>query len=135
MHELEDEPRSSAGVQLKRVYEEPSSTDGLRVLVDRLWPRGLKKERAAVDEWLKDLAPSPPLRKWFAHDPRRFTEFRKRYQAELASRSAEIDRIVTLSRKQRVTLLYGARDPEINHAVVLRDAIRARGGKSWGSAE
>ena len=113
-------------LSLKRVYEPAEEADGMRVLVDRLWPRGLEKSRAAVDEWLKDVAPSPALRKWFGHDPARWADFQRRYLAELADNSA-VDRLRELQRQQQhLTLLYGARDAEHNQAVVLRDYL-ARG--------
>jgi uncharacterized protein YeaO (DUF488 family) len=111
--------------QIKRVYEPASPSDGIRVLVDRLWPRGLKKTDARLTSWMKDVAPSPPLRTWFSHDPRRFVEFRRRYIAEL-KRNPALAELRKLGRGQLVTLLYGARDPEINHAVVLLSALRGR---------
>ena len=113
------------GVRIKRVYDEPSDNDGLRILVDRLWPRGLTKARAAVAHWMKDAAPSPKLRTWFGHDPERFEEFSRRYVKELKTNEAARE-LRRLSRKEPVTLLYGARDPEINHAVVLASFLRAR---------
>jgi uncharacterized protein YeaO (DUF488 family) len=109
--------------QIKRVYDVPSAADGARVLVDRLWPRGLSKVAARVDLWMKDVAPSPALRQWFGHDPDRFTEFKRRYRAELATHSA-LEELRRLGGKRRVTLLYGAKDPEINHAVVLLQALQ-----------
>ncbi|WP_426298006.1 DUF488 domain-containing protein [Arthrobacter sp. R-11] len=103
----------------KRIYEEPSDDDGCRVLVDRLWPRGVSKERAGLDLWLKEIAPSPPLRTEFAHMQERFADFRKAYLAELEQNPA-VDTLLELARKHsRVTLLYAARDPEVNHARVL----------------
>lgn len=111
--------------QIKRVYEPASAGDGNRILVDRLWPRGLKKTDAHLTSWMKDIAPSPPLRQWFAHDPERFVEFRRRYSAELR-RNPALPELRKLGRGQLVTLLYGARDPEINHAVVLLSALRGR---------
>lgn len=111
--------------QIKRVYEPASPGDGIRVLVDRLWPRGLKKSDARLTSWMKDVAPSPPLRTWFSHDPQRFVEFRRRYSAEL-KRNPALPELRKLGRGQLVTLLYGARDPEINHAVVLLSALRGR---------
>ena len=106
-------------VQIKRVYEPPSSDDGVRVLVDRLWPRGLSKTRAAVDLWLKDLAPSVRLRRWFNHDPARWTEFTARYAEELDAKNVAIAALAGAARRGRVTLLFGARDPEHNNAVAL----------------
>ena len=112
-------------VSIKRVYEKPSENDGVRILVDRLWPRGLTKARAAVACWMKDAAPSPKLRTWFGHDPERFDEFSRRYVDELRTNEAARE-LRRLSKKERVTLLYGARDPEINHAVVLASFVAAR---------
>lgn len=113
-------------IALKRIYEPADRRDGRRYLVDRLWPRGITKASARLDAWLKELAPSHHLRKWFAHQPERFAVFRRRYVAELALASAELDRIVDESRRHRVTLLYGARDPRINHAVVLLHYLHGR---------
>jgi uncharacterized protein YeaO (DUF488 family) len=117
-------PRGVAAgqVRLRRVYDPPSNEDGLRVLVDRLWPRGLSKAAAAVDRWMKDVAPSTELRRWFSHDPDRWLEFRRRYTAELQHQPA-VEELRELSRHNRVTLLFGARDTERNDAVVLRDVL------------
>ena len=105
--------------QIKRIYDEPTENDGYRVLVDRLWPRGMSKERAAIDMWLKEIAPSPDLRTRFNHKPERFEEFSHEYTTELANNSAiqELEKVAANNKK--VTLLYAARDPRINHAVVL----------------
>ncbi len=111
-------------IQIKRVYEEASKNDGYRILVDRLWPRGLTKERVAADEWLKELAPTTELRKWFGHDPQKWTEFRKRYDAELKDKKELIADIIKKARHEKVTLLYGAKDQEHNEAVVLLDYIK-----------
>jgi uncharacterized protein YeaO (DUF488 family) len=111
--------------QIKRVYEPASPRDGTRILVDRLWPRGLRKDTAELASWMKDVAPSPALRTWFGHKPERFTEFRRRYAAELKKNPA-FPELRRLGRGKRVTLLYGARDPEVNHAVVLLSALRGR---------
>lgn len=108
---------------IKRVYEPASPADGYRILVDRLWPRGLSKERAAVDLWLKAIAPSTELRQWFGHDPDKWDEFRKRYFAELATHVEELGQIRTLAKRRRVTLVYGARDTENNDAVALLDYL------------
>lgn len=110
-------------LQLKRVYEPPSENDGLRVLVDRLWPRGLTKEVAAVDLWLKEIAPSAELRRWFGHDPGKWDEFRRRYRAELADMKDEIGMLRKRGGAGRVTLLYGARDETHNQAIVLKEFI------------
>lgn len=108
---------------IKRVYEPASPDDGYRVLVDRLWPRGVSKERARLDEWLRDVAPSASLRRWFGHDPARWDEFRRRYAAELASHADLLDALRRRARRGRVTLLFGARDTEHNDAVALRDIL------------
>jgi uncharacterized protein YeaO (DUF488 family) len=117
-------------VRLKRVYEPPSPEDGVRVLVDRLWPRGLRKADAAVDRWMKDVAPSTELRQWFGHDPERWQEFRRRYARELQQHSTSIGELRELVRHDTVTLVFGARDEEHNDAVVLREVIlRPQGGQ------
>lgn len=103
---------------IKRVYDPPSPRDGMRVLIDRLWPRGLTKEKAAVDLWLKDVAPSPTLRTWFGHRDDRFDAFADKYRAELEVNPA-VAELRALIAKRKVTLLYGAHDPAVNHAVVL----------------
>ena len=112
-------------VAQKRVYEEPEPGDGTRVLVDKLWPRGLSKERARVDLWLKDVAPSRELREWFGHDPAKFAEFRRRYEAELASDPARaaMARLRELVDRGRVTLVFATRDPALSNAAVLRDLL------------
>jgi uncharacterized protein YeaO (DUF488 family) len=106
-------------VQIKRAYEPPSGDDGVRVLVDRLWPRGLPKTRAAVDLWLKDLAPSVRLRRWFNRDPSRWSEFMQRYAEELDAKKAAVAALLGATRRGRVTLLFGARDPKHNNATAL----------------
>lgn len=112
-------------VELKRVYDEPEPGDGTRVLVDRLWPRGLSKERAHVDVWLKEVAPSNELRRWFGHDPERFVEFRRRYEAELTSETGQegLEKLRNLIKQGPVTLVFAARDTEHNNAIVLRDLL------------
>lgn len=112
-------------VRLKRAYDPPAPEDGVRVLVDRLWPRGLKRDAAKLDLWLKDLAPSDELRRWFGHDPARWPEFRDRYRAELARNPAFAELRATVAQGKPVTLLFGARDIEHNNAVVLREAVLA----------
>src|SRR5690349_18766305 len=107
-------------IQIKRVYEPPEPSDGFRVLVDRLWPRGIAKERAALDLWMKGVAPSTELRRWFGHDPKRWTEFQKRYRAELKEHASDLAELRSKARKGTVTLLFGARDVEHNEAVVLK---------------
>jgi uncharacterized protein YeaO (DUF488 family) len=125
LHEFESLGFTAPGVQIKRIYDERSAEDGWRVLVDRLWPRGISKQRAALDEWRADLAPGTALRTWFAHDPLRWTEFRRRYRAELRTHAAQLQRLRELAAVQRVTLLYAVREPRINHAVVLREVLCA----------
>ncbi len=111
-------------VRLKRAYDPPAEDDGLRVLVDRLWPRGLRRTGAAIDRWLKEAAPSPALRRWFGHDPARWTAFRERYQAELAAHPGNLAALRELMQGSgRLTLLYAARDTGYNHAIVLRDVL------------
>ena len=110
--------------RIKRVYEPASPEDGERILVDRLWPRGLKKADAAIDRWMKEVAPSAALRTWFGHEPERFAEFRRRYAAEMAGNPA-LAELRKLGRGRVVTLLYGARDPEQNQAAVLLDLLRS----------
>ena len=110
-------------VTLKRAYESPAAEDGKRILVDRLWPRGVTKEAAAIDLWLKELAPSTELRKWFGHDPARWPEFRQRYAAELHQHPAELEEVRKLARQGPITLVYAARDEAHNDAVVLRDLL------------
>ena len=110
-------------IKIKRVYEHPEKDDGMRILVDRLWPRGLTKKKARVDLWLKEIAPSTELRKWFAHDPDKWKEFRARYQTEIRNNH---DLIKVLKRKARegaITLIYGARDEKHNEALVLKQFL------------
>lgn len=110
-------------VSIKRVYAEPASTDGVRILVDRLWPRGLTKEKAKVDLWLKDVAPSTELRKWFAHDPAKWVEFRSRYMDELKSNGEPFALLHQRAAEGHITLLFGARDEEHNEAVILKQLL------------
>lgn len=117
-------------IQLKRVYDKPSRKDGLRVLVDRLWPRGLTKERAAVDLWLKDVAPSTELRKWFGHDPARWRQFETRYRKELREKKDALMLLKQKSKEHTVTLLYGARDEEHNEALVLKKILERTARKA-----
>jgi uncharacterized protein YeaO (DUF488 family) len=113
-------------IQVKRVYERRSRNDGLRVLVDRLWPRGLTKERAAVGVWLKDLAPSTELRNWFAHDPAKWKQFQARYRKELREKRESLKLLRQKSNERTVTLLYGARNEEHNEAIVLKKVLDGR---------
>lgn len=112
-------------IVLKRAYEPPAASDGTRILVDRLWPRGLAKEKARIDLWLKDVAPSTELRRWFQHDPEKWLEFKKRYRTEL-KRSSALAELRNLSRQGDVTLVYAARDQLHNEAVVLRQILERR---------
>lgn len=119
--------RIAAGnVRLKRAYEPPSEDDGRRILVDRLWPRGVSKAEAALAEWVKELSPSTGLRKWFGHDPERWETFRRRYAAEIREHAEVLARLRSLARSRRVTLVYSARDEAHNDAIVLRDVILGR---------
>ena len=113
-------------IQVKRVYERHSRTDGLRVLVDRLWPRGLSKERAAISVWLKDLAPSTELRMWFGHDPAKWKQFQARYRKELREKRESLKLLRQKSKERTVTLLYGARDEDHNEAIVLKKVLEGR---------
>ena len=111
-------------VDIKRVYEQAADEDGIRVLVDRLWPRGVSKERAALSGWLKDVAPSPDLRRWWHHDPDRFEDFARRYRTELDDNPALEDLLSIVREHDRTTLVYAAKDPAVNHALILRDYVR-----------
>ena len=111
-------------VGIKRVYEQAADEDGVRILVDRLWPRGVSKERAALSGWLKDVAPSPDLRRWWHHDPDRFEDFACRYRTELDDNPALEDLLSIVREHDRTTLVYAAKDPAVNHALILRDYIR-----------
>ena len=112
-------------IAIKRVYAAPERTDGTRVLIDRIWPRGLTKEKAALDLWLKDVAPSTDLRKWFGHDPARWDAFRRRYRDELDAMPDAVARLRDLAKQGKLTLLYGAHDEAHNNAVVLAAYLRA----------
>lgn len=111
-------------IRTARIYDEASKDDGFRVLVDRVWPRGIKKADAALDEWLKDVGPSKQLRSWFGHDPERFQEFARRYRTELKGNDAFDELCSIVAKHSTVTLLFGAKDTEHNQAVVLADALR-----------
>jgi uncharacterized protein YeaO (DUF488 family) len=121
-------------LQLKRIYDEPSAGDGRRVLVDRIWPRGLSKNAAQVDEWLRDLGPSSELRKWFGHDPARWGQFRERYRAELgaADQRQRLAQLRDLASRQPVTILYGAKDREHNQAVVIAELLQVGSSSDTG---
>jgi uncharacterized protein YeaO (DUF488 family) len=116
-------------VRLKRAYEPSAASDGYRVLIDRIWPRGVSRQEAQLDEWARELAPSTELRRWFDHDPARFAEFRTRYSGELAAQNDKLRELRRRARAGTLTLVYGARDTEHNDAVVLAEILR-RGRRS-----
>ena len=111
-------------INLKRVYENPTPADGTRILVDRLWPRGLTKEKAGIDVWLKKIAPSTALRKWFGHDPAKWAEFQKRYREELEKNPAQVSLLKEQAKKGAITLVFGAKDEAHNEALVLQELLR-----------
>jgi uncharacterized protein YeaO (DUF488 family) len=117
---------SARDIRLKRAYQPAAADDGARILIDRLWPRGLKKSDAAIDRWLKDIAPSTALRQWFAHDPARWPEFRRRYAAEIRRHPDQLAELRAIARKGPVTLIFSARDELRNDAVVLRNVLLGR---------
>ena len=114
---------SARNIKIKRAYDKPAVEDGLRILIDRLWPRGLTKNKAAIDFWFKEIAPSTKLRKWFSHDPDRWSEFRRRYIGELKAHVSQVSEIRKLARNGPVTLVYAAHDESHNDAVVLRHIL------------
>ena len=120
----------AGNIRLKRAYESPAASDGTRILVDRLWPRGVKKEDAAIDQWCKDIAPSTGLRKWFGHDPARWKEFQRRYAAEIRNQSEQLAKLRLQARRGPITLVFSAHDEEHNDAVVLRDVLLGRVDKN-----
>ena len=117
------ESRRNMNIKIKRVYEQPDKDDGVRILVDRLWPRGLTKEKAAVDLWLKEIAPSTELRKWFGHDPDKWKSFRGRYETEIRHNDDLIKVLKEKAKGRNVTLVYGARDEKHNEALVLKQFL------------
>lgn len=123
-----------ANIAMKRAYDPPDEADGVRVLVDRLWPRGLTKKSAAIDQWPKDVTPSTELRKWFHHDPDRWDEFRRRYLAELKDKGSELDELRKLAQAGPITLIYAARDTPHLHATVLRDVLLGSSAKTGAKA-
>lgn len=108
---------------IKRIYTAKSESDGVRVLVDRIWPRGINKDEANLDEWMKDIAPSKELRKWFSHDPEKFREFKSNYIAELETKPEKVTRLLNYAANDKLVLLYGAKDEEHNQAVVLKEFL------------
>ena len=110
-------------IKIKRIYDTPTEDDGFRILLDRLWPRGLTKEKAKVDLWLKEIAPSDQLRKWYAHDPKKWVEFRKRYFNDLHAKRELVNQIVQKTKEGDVTLLYSSKEEKINNAVALKEYI------------
>lgn len=113
-----------ADIRTKRIYEPYSQEDGYRVLVDRLWPRGIKKADAHLNEWNKEIPPSSELRKWYAHDKAKFLLFKERYIDELSTHADELSRLAEIAQEQTLTLLYAARDPQNNHAIVLAEVLK-----------
>jgi len=123
---------AAANVRLKRAYENPSAEDGMRILIDRLWPRGVAKANAAIDLWAKDISPSTALRRWFGHDPARWQEFRRRYSEEIHRNRDRLDELRALAERGRITLVFAAHDETHNDAVVLRDILLGRAA-AWRS--
>lgn len=111
-------------IRIKRAYDKPAPNDGVRILVDRLWPRGVSKAKLKIVRWEKDIAPSTQLRQWFGHDPKKWTEFKKRYKVELKSHAVKRKELRALAKNKTLTLIYGAKDPEHNHALVLREWLK-----------
>ena len=118
-------------IAVRRVYEPPAASDGLRVLIDRLWPRGLSRAAACVDMWAKDLSPSTTLRQWYGHDPQKWPEFKRRYREELVAKADALADLATQARRRKVTLLFGSKEPRLNNAWALKEFLqpRARGAK------
>ena len=122
------EPGKPGDIAIKRVYDRGASSDGRRVLVDRVWPRGIRKEEANLSCWMKDIAPSTELRKWFGHDPEKWREFRGKYEKELKDKRGPVEQLLELSSRGRVTLLYAAKDEQHNHARVIREYLKKKIG-------
>lgn len=120
----------SPDVRIKRVYDPVAKDDGYRVLIDHIWPRGISRERAHLDEWARELAPSAELRRWFDHVPERFPEFRARYRDELAEHREQVNALEARAERGRMTIIYAAKDPEHNNAVVLEELLRSYGRQS-----
>jgi uncharacterized protein YeaO (DUF488 family) len=119
----------STSIRIKRVYDEPTRDDGVRILIDRLWPRGLSKAELKLDAWPRALSPSNELRKWYGHDPKLFAEFRRRYREELAGQKEELAMLRAMIKGRKATLLTATRELELSHAVVLREALEAKSSK------
>ena len=113
-------------ILLKRVYEKPSAEDGKRILVDRLWPRGLRREDAGVDEWLKEVAPTAALRKWYSHDPSKWTEFKKRYWKELEEKKDTVEKLARECMEGKVTFVFGSKEEKLNNAAALKEYIETK---------
>jgi uncharacterized protein YeaO (DUF488 family) len=124
--EVRTDMKDDRMIKVKRIYEKAEDTDGFRVLVDRLWPRGVKKEEAKLDEWLKDIAPSDELRKWFDHDPDKWDEFKRRYRGELASKEGLVNKLIEDAKGKDITLLYASRETRYNNVMVLKDVLEER---------
>jgi uncharacterized protein YeaO (DUF488 family) len=117
-------------ISVKRVYDPPSATDGVRVLIDRLWPRGLSKAAARVDMWPRDLSPSTALRQWYGHEAGKWPEFKRRYRAELAEHADALAALAAQARRRKVTLLFGSKEPRLNNAYALKEILQARGSRA-----
>jgi uncharacterized protein YeaO (DUF488 family) len=126
---LPDSRGQSISIRIKRVYDEPARDDGVRILIDRLWPRGLSKAELKLDAWPRVLSPSNELRKWYGHDPKLFAEFRRRYRKELAGQKEELATLRAMIEGRKATLLTATRDLELSHAVVLREVLEAKSSK------
>ena len=112
-------------IKIKRAYEEPETSDGIRVLIDRLWPRGKTSEALRIEEWMKDIAPTVELIKWFGHDPAKWSEFKQKYKKQLEAKGTLIDKLKQISRKRTLTLVYAAKDTGHNNAVVLKEVLES----------
>ena len=118
--------RRASSIAIKRAYDKPSPKDGVRILIDRLWPRGLSKAKLKIDTWPRELTPSTDLRKWYGHEPARFAEFRRRYRAELAEHAKEMDALCAMVRGRAATLITATREVDLSHAAVIREILRQK---------
>ena len=118
--------RRASSIAIKRAYDKPSAKDGVRILIDRLWPRGLSKTKLKIDAWPRELTPSTDLRKWYGHEPARFAEFRRRYRAELAEHAKEIDALRAMVRGRAATLITATREVDLSHAAVMREFVQRK---------